>query len=471
MVSRNDKQNPTYMKLIIVACLWLSIICLLDSSRVAAQQFGGFSSQAYFRLSDLTLPPELPATQGYMRPIPEWTNDSSKRAKKLARRVFYPQGIISTQWSVGVVADGDFSRAITDNSVKPRTGQVGFEAVHTAQIWELVTPEKVNYQKVNTLLNNARARRALLDSLPKVQSRLEAAQRQQVTAQAELRRLRGQADTLAQAQALQLKSALIQQLTSQEKELQKQLANANQPLLLTARAYPKLIFNFLISLGNLDDSLRGSLNRTNPLAPQVTPRGLFGSSLLVPGSAAAVGRSVSANVVWRPFNGYQRHSSIWWLHGFANYSSSHWVVDKQNSPINILSLSVGPQYTVFKTRAKRKADDTRDGNDVQFTLGVDATMRGISGEILIDENTEFRKNILGTERRAFWGVEPMALLTINSFRVTFSVPYFYDGHFIPGFSGGYPVVGFGFANVLQAAASDASHPRAWLKRRFLGRWR
>lgn len=458
-----------------------ALLLFLSSTTAFAQQYAGYSSQAFNKLSALQTPPPLTPTETYMRynVNADTSHPQKSDSNSFANKSVFPRGIVSTQWSVGVVADGDFTRAISDNSVKPRTGQIGFEAVHTARIWELLHPTKVRYANVDSVLAQARNRKQLIDSLQytkKYEPLVEALQRtvdsSKIALRNELTKVGlSQQDLTKETKAYSLLTPEQQMGLQQRKaaydaalEKRKQL----EPLLLPPRACPKMIMSFLISLGNLDDTLKGTWNKTNPTSPEVTPRGLFGSNLLVPGSAAGVGRSVSTNIIWKPFNNQPRHLSTWWLHGYMNFSNTRWAVDKVSEQLNILSVSAGGQYNIFQTQADRKTDGTRDGNDVQFSLGFDIAVRNVSGEIA--RNQELRNKILGTQKRGFLGVEPVALLTINSFRVTFSVPYFSDDNFIAGFTGGYPVVGFGFANVLHAASSEGSRPRAWRHHNFLGKW-
>lgn len=219
----------------------------------------------------------------------------------------------------------------------------------------------------------------------------------------------------------------------------------------------KIEFNVIISLGNASDSLRSVITKGNK--PIIANRSIFGSNLLVPGSAVQAGRAISMNLLITPFTPIRPQLASLGVHGYLNYSSSRWSSKDTTYQVGVFSLSAGLQYTVFDIQATLDAAGHREGNNISIAFQSDIVYRNIGGEIGRSMHSNAREVFLGTSRRDYIGYQPSFVASIDNFRVTFSYPIF-PGQ-IPGFSGGYSVIGFGFSGSLQAGRSRVSGVKPW----------
>ena len=230
----------------------------------------------------------------------------------------------------------------------------------------------------------------------------------------------------------------------------------------------RMELNVVVSLGNGVDSLRA--RASGGTAPVITNQELFGSNLLVPGSAVQPARSVSMNFVFNPFTPLRQRPDMFGFHGFLNYSTTRWALpgSLRNSTaadstyqVGIFSLSAGVQYTVFEVPASLNAAGNREGNNVKISFQLDFVYRNIGGDLGRSRHEAARDVFLGTHRRDYLGFQPSFIASIDNFRVTVSYPIFAKGE-IAGFSsGGYPVIGFGFSGDLQAGHSKPSGAKPW----------
>jgi hypothetical protein len=232
------------------------------------------------------------------------------------------------------------------------------------------------------------------------------------------------------------------------------------------RYWNQLEFNALISLGNEIDSLRANYTTTG--TPRtVTNQTFFGSNLLVPGSAVRAGRAVTLNLIWFPWIPERPRLFTIGFHGYLNYASTRWSAQQgpdsartvTTQQVGILSLSAGFHYNILQVDARTTNDGHREGNDVKLAMQLDVIYRNIGGELGREANSPLRENFLGTSTRNFYGWQPSLIASIDNFRLTFSYSYF--GKDVPGFSRGYPVVGFGFSGNLQAGQSAYSGAKPW----------
>jgi hypothetical protein len=126
----------------------------------------------------------------------------------------------------------------------------------------------------------------------------------------------------------------------------------------------------------------------------------------------------------------------------ANIISSNRVWENRNdtlfrdSWVSCLSMRIGLFYEFIPR--------IFSSNDYSVTFGLDLSQRSIFGDIYQKSHTDFRKNILQTTDRKFFGFEPNIILRLKNIRAEVSFPYMISDNDISGLTNGQLILAIKF---------------------------
>lgn len=105
-------------------------------------------------------------------------------------------------------------------------------------------------------------------------------------------------------------------------------------------------------------------------------------------------------------------------------SNSVWEYDSTTSNLGALAFRAGVfhEFIPDNYRVGKVGSDDEGRSKYSIYLGINYSYRGILGDILSEQNTEFRQSILGSEQTKFKGFELNFGFRLNNLRAEFQMP-------------------------------------------------
>lgn len=191
------------------------------------------------------------------------------------------------------------------------------------------------------------------------------------------------------------------------------------------------------------DTLKAAYDANSNL----TSKSSFGSSVLLPGNSS---QSTMFNA--KVYFGKIKDSTLVYkdlfkmISGFYanfNHAARNWYDSSKNIKASSISLSAGLFYDFIDYAAR---DDRNTSKKVKsIYLGLGYTGRWIVGDIALNENDNFRKRLLGSEKVSFHGFEFTLGAKFENARIELKVPLLSSSTQVPGLSGTQPNYQIGFS--------------------------
>lgn len=198
----------------------------------------------------------------------------------------------------------------------------------------------------------------------------------------------------------------------------------------------KINLDVTFNVASTADTLRGELLANNRIANEST----FGSSILTPlnsGQAfsfdfyAYLDKPLMSFLPLRLINGLEVHyvgsNRLWELQDTAGATT----VNK--TTLNKFRIGVFHEFVPIKSR-----------KTYSVTIGAAVAYNSISGDASFEGKEDFRKIILGTNQREFFGVELNSQIRLKNIRATFGYTIMPESDQVDGLSGGQLVTTIGF---------------------------
>jgi hypothetical protein len=213
---------------------------------------------------------------------------------------------------------------------------------------------------------------------------------------------------------------------------------------------------FIVNKSESTQEIVNTLNSSSEFSAKITIassadtiRNEFGGAMLNPGTG-----SQSAYIEWR---GWKLKYRPWWdprgwlnLHFYGVISSGTWAADNISKRVTTVAWGIH----TFHDFINREIANNR----IIVRLDAGIVSRGILGDISGTENEEFRKGVLGTDKRNFYGIEAGLTIQINSVKAFFNYLYLRPletSDKVPGLTDGQVLAGFTIqANIMEALSSE-----------------
>lgn len=193
----------------------------------------------------------------------------------------------------------------------------------------------------------------------------------------------------------------------------------------------KLEIDISISIASTVDTIKTIYNSSN----EIENINSFGNSVLLPVNS---GQSVSLNV--RTFmNKRNTYNTVlgqnWGIQGRLNASNRIWSDTIVSQEVSTLSLTIG----VFTELVPIQNMDK-----FSISVGVDLSSRWIFGNIGHEYAENFRKDIIGTDKTFYYGIEPNITIRLKDIKAVASFPILFSDDDVPGLTQGQFVTMIGF---------------------------